>query len=469
MDDPENRSWDGYFVEIKITRVGKKRHFPLESFRGENGIKKYTNELEYEKSKETLFMDRFAFEDLVKFQEVDYEFVRGYFFNHGRNETIAEVIRMLFDERLKHKAMILHFNKDMEVIQRFDTQKIAEEHFNQKVKDVEEFDLPNDEYCVKKDPKENCFKLVMNIIYGRSSMRPPEFDLDYRTIHYGTKENPNSEEDKWADVNDYLERHFNEIVSFDVMDGNAQVKFKRVKELHRHFNRAQVAAEILSMSKRLMNEIICLAEDLRIPIFYTDTDSMLVAFDRLPELEREFNEIYEKERITRYGIPEPPKIPRIGINGKDLGQVHIDFEIGGCDKVFSDELLILGKKTYLARLTGRDIKSNTSKRGHHARAKGITNKVLFLRDIDECYREQYKNSDIDKIDKEYKIFDLLATKKPKFLNQSNGTMKTILRFERSMNFACKFVPYPVGYEGKKDRRGMPVPFAKGILNEDPDC
>ena len=31
---------------------------------------------------------------------------------------------------------------------------------------------------------------------------------------------------------------------------------------------------ILSMSKRIMNEVICLVEDLNIKIFYQDTDSM---------------------------------------------------------------------------------------------------------------------------------------------------------------------------------------------------
>lgn len=31
---------------------------------------------------------------------------------------------------------------------------------------------------------------------------------------------------------------------------------------------------ILDMSKRIMNEVMCLAEDLKINIYYTDTDSM---------------------------------------------------------------------------------------------------------------------------------------------------------------------------------------------------
>ena len=30
----------------------------------------------------------------------------------------------------------------------------------------------------------------------------------------------------------------------------------------------------LDMSKRIMNEVMCLAEDIKIPIYYQDTDSM---------------------------------------------------------------------------------------------------------------------------------------------------------------------------------------------------
>lgn len=38
---------------------------------------------------------------------------------------------------------------------------------------------------------------------------------------------------------------------------------------------------ILDMSKRIMNEVICLAEDLKIKLFYQDTDSIHIEIDKL--------------------------------------------------------------------------------------------------------------------------------------------------------------------------------------------
>lgn len=39
------------------------------------------------------------------------------------------------------------------------------------------------------------------------------------------------------------------------------------------------------MSKRIMNEVMCLAEDMKINIMYQDTDSMQLDSDKLKDLE----------------------------------------------------------------------------------------------------------------------------------------------------------------------------------------
>lgn len=41
---------------------------------------------------------------------------------------------------------------------------------------------------------------------------------------------------------------------------------------------------ILDMSKRIMNEVMCLGEDLKINIYYTDTDSMHIDKDGIEKL-----------------------------------------------------------------------------------------------------------------------------------------------------------------------------------------
>mgnify|MGYP000633021896 FL=1 len=51
-------------------------------------------------------------------------------------------------------------------------------------------------------------------------------------------------------------------------------KVKKYTTIENHFNLAQCGVEVLSMSKLIMNEVICLAEDKKLPIFYQDTDSL---------------------------------------------------------------------------------------------------------------------------------------------------------------------------------------------------
>ena len=79
-----------------------------------------------------------------------------------------------------------------------------------------------------------------------------------------------------------------------------------------------------------MNEVMCLAEDIHIPIFYQDTDSMHLFEKDVPELETAFRYKYGRE-----------------LNGKALGQFHPDFEFDGHNNVKSVEGIFVGKKCYL--------------------------------------------------------------------------------------------------------------------------
>ena len=46
------------------------------------------------------------------------------------------------------------------------------------------------------------------------------------------------------------------------------------------------------MSKRIMNEVMCLAEDLGIKILYIDTDSCHTSADKLELLSSEYKKLY---------------------------------------------------------------------------------------------------------------------------------------------------------------------------------
>ena len=70
-----------------------------------------------------------------------------------------------------------------------------------------------------------------------------------------------------------------------------------------------LGVQVLSMSKRIMNEVMTTAEDLDIKIYYQDTDSMHIEKDKLNLLADEFKKRYNHELI-----------------GKNLGQFHNDFD-----------------------------------------------------------------------------------------------------------------------------------------------
>ena len=53
------------------------------------------------------------------------------------------------------------------------------------------------------------------------------------------------------------------------------------KSIDTYVSNTLLGVQILSMSKRIMNEVICLAEDNHIKIFYQDTDSMHILKDQI--------------------------------------------------------------------------------------------------------------------------------------------------------------------------------------------
>ena len=81
----------------------------------------------------------------------------------------------------------------------------------------------------------------------------------------------------------FIQNHFNHIKCGTDMP-NGQSRIELYKEIDTHYNRQHCACEILSMSKVIMNEVMCLAEDIGADIEYTDTDSMHIDFDKVDAL-----------------------------------------------------------------------------------------------------------------------------------------------------------------------------------------
>jgi hypothetical protein len=298
-DDGLNYEWikkqDGYFVDIVIKSVGIHRAFPLISEKNDNEIRIFSNDV----IGKTVRVDKITLEDLIEFQNVDFEVVRGYYFNEGFNTKVCDTIKYLFNERLNKKK--------------------------------------------ENNPAEVIYKLIMNSSYGKSIMKPVESESRF------------FDDQEAFDV--YLSRNYNWITSYTKF--GTKTKVKKVKTLVDHYNIAHVGVSILAMSKRIMNEVMCLAEDSGLDIYYQDTDSMHIKDKDIKTLSDAFTEKYNRELI-----------------GKNMGQFHSDFDIKGCHNIIARRSIFLMKKTYIDELVGTNDKGEEVI-DYHIRMKGIPNACLL--------------------------------------------------------------------------------------------
>ena len=172
------------------------------------------------------------------------------------------------------------------------------------------------------------------------------------------------------------------------------------------------------MSKRIMNEVMCLAEDNKIKMFYQDTDSIHLFEKDVKPLEDNYRKMYNRE-----------------LNGKNMGQFHVDFDLDGCKDIYSEKFIGLGKKSYLDCLVGTDIETGETKRGYHIRMKGVPNDSILYEaekrntSLEDLYDYLYTGNSV--------IFDLLKCPegdKVRFKNNKNMTITTLTTFEREVRY-----------------------------------
>jgi len=293
LNDRFLKTVDGYFIDIKILEVEKERDFPLLNYKNSEGIRDFTNDMEGE----IIRVDNITLEDLQEFQKIKYEVIRGYYFNNGFNSKINSVIESVFKKRLELKAL--------------------------------------------DNPAQEIYKLILNSAYGKTIMK----EKTDENIWFNNEDK--AMESILLNYHSYIS-HYKK---------GERVRVTNIKPVNTHFNRCHIGSSILSMSKRIMNEVITLAEDNNIKIYYQDTDSMHIVDNKVEKLSELFKEKYNRELI-----------------GKNLGQFHCDFEMEGCKNIVSVESYFLGKKIYIDYLRGED--ETGYKYSHHIRMKGVPSSCI---------------------------------------------------------------------------------------------
>lgn len=300
-------SFDAYYVEIEVLSHTTDREFPLLSIKNKSGIRDFTNDIDGQR----FFVDNIALEDLIEFQGVEFKVIRGYYYNDGFNTNINKTIKFMFNERKRYRKL----NNNIQVV----------------------------------------YKLLMNSAYGKCIQK---------AITSGKK---------FVEVDQlrrYVAKNHKFIDSYQKVNDHLYV-VKENKSSITHFKACHIAANILSMSKRLMNRVMCLAEDLGIKIYYQDTDSMHLHERAIPILSKAFEEKYKTKLI-----------------GSDMCQFHTDFKVSdsGASNIRAVESAFLGKKCYIDKLKYTNQYLN-EKYDYHIRAKGVP--TQSVRDFDTDYIGTY--------------------------------------------------------------------------------
>ena len=305
-----DRFISGFFIEARILHVGNKRHFPLIVWNHD-----FNGQPEHERSTNdncVMYMDHITFQDLITYQRCIIEPIRGYYYKDKRDYSIRDTIEHLFNLRLKYKA--------------------------------------------ENNPLQEIVKLMLNSIYGKTILKP--INEKYKFI-------PTNQLDQ------YISNRYNYIKEITGTDGARRAIAREVKPFNKHFAFVPFGVMVLSMSKRIMNEVICSAEDLNIPVYYQDTDSIHIHQSNLDRLADEF-----KRRFGRQLI------------GKQLGQFHSDFQtFGSTDEMpVATRSIFCAKKSYLDQL-----KNSNGEIAFHLRMKGIPADVIVKKanelfpDAIQCY------------------------------------------------------------------------------------
>jgi hypothetical protein len=172
------------------------------------------------------------------------------------------------------------------------------------------------------------------------------------------------------------------------------------------------------------------AQDENIPIYYQDTDSMMLHDDDIPKLEEVFMNKYGRKLV-----------------GKDLGQFSSDLkaeddsDFGKSGKkikdIYATEGIFVGKKAYILKVECEDTEGNIYDAGYHSRCKGVNTQSI------EHLLSQSEHSHKDRLDVyndwyEGKAYDLDLTAGQSVcsmdINLKTNTIKNRQEFIRNIKF-----------------------------------
>lgn len=363
----KNKQISAYVVEIKITNINKHLAFPCVVYKDKTTASKGGSSSNTNKNDDgenaigkTAVVDNITLEDWIKYNGLECEVLRGYKWTGEKSFLIRDIIQNLHLLRCEYKKT--------------------------------------------KNPLQLVIKLIMNSAYGKMIQKPITTTTEFKRHH--TKiwnKKLNDYVDDYP-LDKYLIKNSAKVISYIQVNKNLSA-IKVGQQIDTFYTNTLLGVQILSMSKRIMNEVMCTAEDIGIKIYYQDTDSMHIQKNKIDDLAEEYKKRYGRELI-----------------GKNLGQFHNDFD--EVENGYAYKSIFVGKKMYVDML-----KNEKDESGIHYRMKGVNLDCVKLYgeennlSIFDIYNKLYNDEEI--------TFDLLKAK-PCFKMNDNQTVTNLSTFERSI-------------------------------------
>ena len=354
-----------YVVEIKITNINKHLAFPCVVYKDKETNTNKNDDI-YAIGK-TAVVDNITLEDWVKYNGLECEVIRGYKWTGEKSFLIRDIIQNLHLLRCEYKKT--------------------------------------------KNPLQLVIKLIMNSAYGKMIQKPITTSTEFKRYHTKIFDKKTQEFKDDYPLNKYLIKNSAKVISYTQVNKNLYA-IKVGQQIDTFYTNTLLGVQILSMSKRIMNEVMCTAEDIGIKIYYQDTDSMHIQKNKINNLAEEYKKRFGRELI-----------------GKNLGQFHNDFD--EVENGYAYKSIFVGKKMYVDML-----KNEAGEQGIHYRMKGVNLDCVKLYAEELRRTEGPNNCEIfDIYNKLYNgetlTFDLLKAK-PCFKMNDNQTVTNLSTFERSI-------------------------------------
>lgn len=409
----DGMDYDMFYVRIEIIAVVKRLNFPLLNERGKGSVN-WTNNMVGKR----MTVDKYSLMDLLFFHKIQYKFINGYYFDEGFNPTINETIRKLFYSRFQAKNQIKKIGGDDTSIRKIPLDDIktamgGSVDFDEWIK--EQYDSETEE--IYKNPLQEVYKLLMNSAYGKMLLKPIDTSL-----HYVRK----------GKLRHHYNKFHHQIKCMEASANGCYAKITHYEPIDTHFNEVHIGANVLSIAKRMMMEVMTIGEELDMSPEYTDTDSIQIIEQYVEPIKDEYNSRFGKYGNDYYVLPE--------MLGEDLGQFNLDIDIKGCRDVVSRYAIWLGKKCYIHKLEGINKKTNQPQVDYHIRMKGVPadsikwkSKSEYENDIMRIYEDLHSDEAVCKTKQGEPesgiIFDLLRDK--------NGDTKVRFEFNGDMTITSK--------------------------------